>query len=146
MTNGPQLLPVRSPVVGALCIAIGLYGLSTPNPLETIWTGLLLWWICRSFWWQETPAILLFVLIVPFIEIHTGVLNANSSGITLNDAFNGTGRMTFWLSSLGLLMVSLGIRTTLNQAQWSAAFHIDRLRPLLEKTTLTRLILSLIHI
>jgi len=48
--------------------------------------------------------------------------------------------MTFWLSSLGLLMVSLGIRTTLNQAQWSAAFHIDRLRPLLEKTTLTRLI------
>ena len=138
--DAPILIPVRSPVIGALALGIGLYGLTTANPIETIWTGILLWWIFRTFWWQETPGIVLFALIIPFIEIHTGVLNANSSSISLDDAFVGTGRQTFWLSSIGLLMVCLGLRTALNQEQLARALHVDNLRERFKGVTMTRLI------
>ena len=136
----PTLIPVRSPVIGALALGIGVYGLTTSNPIETIWTGILLWWICRTFWWQETPGILLFAVIIPFIEIHTGVLNANSSNISLNEAFVGTGKQTFWLSSIGLLIVCIGLRAALNQERLARALHVDNLREQFKGVTMTRLI------
>ena len=138
--DAPTLIPMRSPVIGAVALGIGVYGLTTANPIETIWTGILLWWICRTFWWQETPGILLFALIIPFIEIHTGVLNANSSNISLDDAFVGTGRHTFWLSSIGLLMVCLGLRAALNHDRLARALHVDSLRERFNGVTMTRLI------
>ena len=137
----PKLIPVRSPVIDVLAMGIGLYGLTTSNPVETIWTGILLWWVCRTFWWQQVPGIILFALIIPFIEIHTGVLNANSSNISLDEAFNGAGRKTFWLSSIGFLMVCLGLQATLKKERFAATLHVDRLRQLLQGVTMTRLIL-----
>ena len=139
--DNPKFIPVRSPVIGVLAIGIGLYGLTTSNPVETIWTAILFWWVCRNFWWQQVPGIILFALIIPFIEIHTGVLNANSSNISLDEAFNGTGRTTFWLSSIGFLMVCLGLQATLKKERFVAALHIERLRHHFQGVTMTRLIL-----
>lgn len=139
--DNPKLIPVHSPVIGIIAVGIGLYGLTTSNPVETIWTGILFWWVCRNFWWQQVPGIILFALIIPFIEIHTGVLNANSSNISLNDAFNGTGRKTFWLSSIGYLMVCLGLNSTLKKERFIAELHIERLRQLFQGVTMARLIL-----
>lgn len=141
MSETAALKPVQSPVITAVALGIALYGLTTSNPVETIWTGILLWYICRTFWWQQVPGIFLFVLIIPFIEIHTGVLNANSSNITLNEAFNGTGRKTFWLSSIGLLMVCVGLQATLKKERFAAVLHVDRLRQNYQGVTMTRLIL-----
>ena len=141
MNSNPQLRPIASPVVTILSMGIGLYGFTTANPIETIWTGFMLWFICRMFWWQQVPGIILFTLIIPFIEIHTGVLNANSSDISLDDAFNGAGQRTFWLSSIGLLFVALGLHSTMNKDRFARAFHLDRMKQLLEKVTLTKLIL-----
>ena len=101
----------------------------------------MLWFICQMFWWQQVPGIILFTLIIPFIEIHTGVLNANSSNISLDDAFNGSGRRTFWLSSIGLLFVTLGLRSTMNKDRFAQAFHFDKIKQMLEKVTLPKLIL-----
>ena len=139
--DNPKLIPVRSPIIAIIAIGIGLYGLTTSNPVETIWTGILFWWVCRNFWWQQVPGIILFALIIPFIEIHTGVVNANSSNISLNDAFNGTGRETFWLSSIGFLMVCIGLNSTLKKERFIAELHIERLRQLFRGVTMARLIL-----
>lgn len=139
--NNPKPIPVRSPAIGALAMGIGIYGLTTSNPVETIWTGILFWWVCRTFWWQQVPGIILFALIIPFIEIHTGVLNANSSNISLDDAFHGTGRKTFWLSSIGFLMVCLGLNSTLKKERFAAELHIERLRQLFQSVTMARLII-----
>ena len=70
MSTELQLKPVNSPVIAAIAIMIGLYGFTTANPAETMWTGFMLWFICRLFWWQQVPGIILFTLIIPFIEIH----------------------------------------------------------------------------
>lgn len=140
MKAHPSLVPVRSPVISVISIGIALYGLFTTNPLETAWTGFMFWIICRLFWWQNLPGFALFALIIPLIEIHTGVLNANSSEISLDEAFNGHGRRTFWLSSIGLLFVSLGFLATLQKERLAAAFHVDNLKNLLDGVTMLHLI------
>jgi len=141
MSQEVQLKPINSPVIAAFAIIIGLYGFTTSNPMETAWTGFMLWFICRLFWWQHVPGIILLTLIIPFIEIHTGVLNANSANISLDAAFNGTGRRTFWLSSLGLLFVCLGLNMSLNKSQLGRVLHTDRLHKALSGVTMPRLII-----
>ena len=141
MTHTP-ILPVNSPVITSLALFIGLYGTTTSNPMETIWTGFMFWFICHKFWWQNTPGIVLFAFVIPFIEIHTGVLNANSSNISLDTAFNGTGQLTFWLSSIGLFFVSIGFSSVLNKPQLATALHTSNLRKRFEGVNITHLILT----
>ena len=64
--------------------------------------------ILKWFWRQNTPGIMLFCLVIPFIEIHTTLLEANQADLTLDDLFFGTGGKTFWMSSLALLAVAFG--------------------------------------
>jgi len=142
MKADAQLIPVHSPIIGAIAMLMGLYGLTTPNPLETVWAGFMLWLICRLFWWQSVPGIVLYALIIPFIEIHTGVLNANSSGISLDEAYNGTGQHTFWLSSIGLLAVCIGLRSTLKKERLASALDLKHLQSLFNGVSMTRLILT----
>lgn len=104
--NRPQ--PIESPLLGILLVASVLYGLLSPNMLETFWAGFALWFTLRLFWWQRMPGVLLFVLITPFIEAHGVIVEANNYGMTLNQVYPGTGTDTFWASSIGYIAVVLG--------------------------------------
>lgn len=101
---------VKSPFPAYFACATICYAIFTPNPLETAWSGILLYILFRNFWWQNQPGIILFAFIAPFIEIHTAVFGANSASQTLDDQFFGTGKETFWLSTIGLLFVMSGFK------------------------------------
>lgn len=107
--NGPQ--PVSSPLVGISTVSLALYGLFSANPWESVWTCALLYILLRWFWWQQHPGILLYVFLLPFIEIHTTLIEANQRGLKLNELFHNTGQTTFWISSIGLLAVAAGTKT-----------------------------------
>ena len=88
-------------------VAIGsLYALTTPNPLESLWSVVLISLVLRWFWWKEQPGIILICLITPFFEIHTTVIEANNYNLTLNTLYEHTGRKTFWISSIGFTSVA----------------------------------------
>ena len=112
--------PAQYPMISFVVMLVALYGLTTPNPLESLWTCVLLLLLLRWFWWSRQPGILLFCLLMPFLEIHTPLLEANQSGVTMDDLFFGTGGQTFWMSSMSLLAVAVGVRTA-----WSL-FHDGR--------------------
>ena len=120
-------IPAKYPLISSVVFMVALYGLTTPNPLESLWTCSLLMVLLRWFWWSTQPGILLFCLLIPFIEIHTSLLEANQSGVTLNELFFGTGGQTFWMSSMALLAVAFGVRVT-----WSV-FHEGRITFQIEK-------------
>ena len=93
----------------AVFLALGFYGVFMPNPLETIWSVFLLYLILKLFWWQQFPPILVYGTLIPWIEVHFSLLEANYYGETLNELFLDTGRQTFWMASIGLLAIMLGI-------------------------------------
>ena len=105
-----MLEPLRSSVVTAMALAMGIYGLGTPNPVETAWTAVMFYLLTRWFWWKSQPGIVLYMLAFPFVEIHTTVFEANQYGLSLNALFEETGKATFWYSSIGLLFVSLAFK------------------------------------
>lgn len=104
--------PVTSPLVVFSLFSLAVLGASlSSNPAEAVWTCLLLFTFLKWFWRQYNPGIMLFCLAIPFIEIHTTLLEANQAKLTLDELFFGTGSKTFWMSSIGLLAVAFGVRT-----------------------------------
>ena len=102
---------VTSPIMGVAALIGLVVAINTPNPVETTWTVLLLYFITRVFWWQHYPGILLLVLFIPFAEVHTAILEANNFGISIEELYPVLGgKRTFWLASFGMLMVALGLR------------------------------------
>lgn len=103
-----EIRSIDSPIPSLILVGATLYGLASPNPIETCWTGFALWLTLRLFWWQQTPGVLLYALIMPFIEAHGVILEANNYGLQLNDVYPETGQTTFWASSIGYVAVTLG--------------------------------------
>lgn len=136
-------VPARYPMVSFAAIMVALYGLTTPNPLESIWTCGLLLLLLRWFWWSEQPGILLFCMLMPFLEIHTPLLEANQSGVTMDQLFFGTGGQTFWMSSTALLTAALGVRTiwSLNR-NGRVSIPIERLKQAADTIDQRKLILG----
>ena len=121
-----------------LFLTLGTWGAFMPNPLETIWSVFMLWLVLRLFWWQNFPPILVYGAIMPWIEVHFSLYEANFYGQTLDELFLDTGRQTYWMASVGLLFIMLGIRWALKrnwsqlipsfEALQSAAQQLDQLR------------------
>ena len=91
------------PVVG-LCVL----GVFSSNPLESLFAILQLFILLRTLWKKNTLPVALLLFLFPWIEISTSVLEANLSGISLNEMLHGTGRMSYWLSAIGLYFVLFG--------------------------------------
>lgn len=137
---------MHSPLVYGGLLVLAAAGLLNPNPWETLWTLALLALILRSFWWKEYPGILLFCLLTPFIEIHTTLLQANNSGLTLDVLYPGTGRRTFWVASLGLFAVLFGIRAALGRIWRDLHPTIERLQQAARRISQTKLLIATIAI
>ena len=125
-----RIIPTRvdSPLASFVLIGLAVLGsMTTTNPLESIWTCGLLLLLLRWFWWQTSPGIMLFCLITPFLEIHTTLIEANQAGLTLDELFFGTGGKTFWMSTVSLLSVAVGIRTIWATRSFKPAFSLENL-------------------
>jgi len=137
---------MRSPLVYGGLLVLAATGLLTPNPLETLWTFALLALILRWFWWKEYPGILLFCLLTPFIEIHTTLLEASNTGLTLDELYPGTGQRTFWMASIGLLAVLLGFRASLGHIWHDLHPTLERLQAAARSISQTKLLIATIAI
>ncbi len=70
---------------------------------------------------------MLYFMLIPFLEIHTSLFEAVQNSVTLDALFFETGNTTFWMSSLSLLCVALGVkfiwsRTNKNKVAFSFAY------------------------
>ena len=134
---------VTSPLITlSLCIIAVLGGISSSNPAESAWTCALLMVILKWFWRQNTPGIMLFCLVIPFLEIHTTLLEANQANLTLDELFFGTGGKTFWMSSLALLAVALGVRAIWALQSFKTNFSIEVLKSAAQNIQQRQLILA----
>lgn len=114
-------------LIGPILGALGLYGmLFTPNPLETAWAFFMLWLVLKLFWWKNFPPILVYGTIMPWLEVHTALFQSNLYGELLDESFLETGKETYWMASIGLLFVIIGIR-------WALLRNWARLLPSLER-------------
>ena len=138
--------PIHSPLVygGLLLLAMG--GLSTPNPLESLWTLALLALTIRWFWWERYPGILLFCLLTPFVEIHTTLLEANNYGLTLDELYHGTGQQTFWMASIGFFAVLLGFRIALQRSGNDLHPRFEELKKAARNISQSKLLIATIAI
>ena len=133
---------VDSPLVLLALFGLALGSAATHNPLESAWACGLMLILLRWFWWQNSPGIMLFCLLMPFLEIHTTLLEANQSEMTLDQLFFGTGRKTFWMSSLALFTVALGVRFTWTLWSFKPIFRIETLLSAANKIEQRKLILA----
>ena len=89
-------------------MVLGVVGLLTANPLESAFAILQLAVLVRAYWRQNTPPVVLLLFLIPWLEISTGILEANLRGQTLDDILHGSGSTAYWLSALGLFAVHMG--------------------------------------
>lgn len=137
---------MRSPLVYGGLLVLAAAGLFTPNLTETLWTLALLALILRWFWWKEYPGILLFCLLTPFIEIHTTLLEANNTGLTLDELYPITGQRTFWMASIGLIAVLLGFRASLRHVWSDLHPTLEKLQEAAQSISQTKLLIATIAI
>lgn len=106
--------PVHLGMMNAVFGLLLLYSIGTSNPFETIWSIAILWITIRLFWWQGFPPIMAYTMIMPWLEVHFNVFEANFYGIDFNNLFpSGTGKQTFWIASTGYLAVLAGLKVGL---------------------------------
>ena len=100
-----------------LAIAFCVYGLTTTNPAETVWSFLTLYASIRLFLWKEYPPIALLAIGLTWIEVHFNLFEANSYSISMDELFFGTGQRTFWIASTGFWCMMLGLSWGLQKSE-----------------------------
>ena len=134
--------PVDSALTATALACCAVLGFSSPNPWEVLWSSALLLLLLRWFWWQNQPGIMLYCILIPFVEIHTTLIEANQNDLTLNGLFFGTGRSTFWMSSVSLLAVAIGVRTLWASSSRRLFFTLDDLTQAADQLNQKRLVLA----
>jgi hypothetical protein len=102
----PKPVSLRT-INGIQAILIGI-GLLSANPLESTFAILQLVILVRAYWRQNTPPVVLLLFLIPWLEISTGILEANLRGQTLDEILHGSGSTSYWLSAAGLFAVHIG--------------------------------------
>ena len=134
--------PVHSALIMTALACCAVLGFSSPNPWEVLWSSALLLLLLRWFWWQYHPGIMLYCILIPFVEIHTTLIEANQNDLTLNGLFFGTGRSTFWMSSVSLLAVAIGVKTLWASSSRRSFFTLDDLTQAADQLNQRRLVLA----
>lgn len=129
--------PVELRMLNAVLVVAMVLGLLTSNPLESAFAIGQLSLILRTLWRQNMPPVALLLFLIPWIEISTGIIEANLRGITLNEMLHGTGGTAYWLSAFGLLAVQIGFYPFFKK---SGALALEALETAAKKLSLPRLI------
>ena len=96
-----------------LCI----WAITTPNPLLTLFAILLLPIITTLVWRRGEPPLLMFLCAMQWLQAATAIFYANFYGASLVQAFGGMElERATWLSLVGVLSLSIGIRIALIRA------------------------------
>ena len=109
---------MNSPAVFATISGACLVALGSPEASASIWSLVLIAILLKWFWWSETPAVIPFLFFLPFIEIHTTVLQSFQENIALNAIYPNGGK-TFWLASLGLFFCAAAFKLSTRSINWS---------------------------
>ena len=137
-------LQVSSPVVTIAAVLAIVAASFTLNPWEAVWSALLLFTIVRVFWWKHQPGILLVTLLIPFSEVHTVILESNNFELDLDILYPIQGaRSTFWLASIGVLMVAAGLRMGLRPSRHFKSIQYKQVADASTAINQTRLLLTL---
>ncbi len=63
------------------------------------------------FWWHGFPPIFVYAAVMPWLEVHFNVFEANFYNLDLNQLFpQPTGRETYWIASFSFLSAIIGFR------------------------------------
>ena len=137
-----SILPSTMPhgILVFFCLILMVYGLFTPNPLETAWFACMLIILMRMWMWKQHPAILLYLFAIQFIESHASLFEANNFGITLNELFPGSGKQTWWMASFGLLSMMIGTQVLIQRARRFKIPSFEHLQRQAEGISQTRLL------
>lgn len=85
-----------------------ILGLFSANPTESAFAIIQFYMLLKVLWKQSTPPVALLLFLFPWLEISTGILEANLLGLGMNEMLHGYGKTAYWLSSIGLYCVLLG--------------------------------------
>jgi len=122
----------------ALLIA-GTVGVFTANPLESVFAVAQLFVFFKAYWRQNTPPVILLLFLIPWLEVSTGILEANLRSESLDAMLHGSGRAAYWLSALGLFAVHAGFYTQFKKSNFTS---IEALKSAASKLSLIPLILA----
>lgn len=128
-------------IIYVVMAAFTIYGAFTVNPLETIWTGIVLLLLLRLWLWKSHPGVFLYLFLIQLIESHVSVFEANSFEIPLNELFPGTGQKTFWLASTGLIAAMLGCKAALSFGKGTRIPTLSSLQESAQKINQSRLLI-----
>ena len=116
-------------------LAVGLLSALVAAPLLTAACILVLPVGATLLWREGEPPILFAVFFMQWLQVSTGVFQADFAGLSVEDSFGVPGVVTAtWLSLLGLLVLAAGIRLALRSigpsqfATLLAEVHRYRLR------------------
>lgn len=139
-------VPAKAVELGSanvLIFGFAIFGLFTANPLETFWSFILLWILLKLFWWKEFPPVLVYGTLIPWIEVHVSAFEANFYDLPLDELYDGTGRSTFWMASIGLFAVCMGLKFGMNRKGLNQVLSKEMLIAAAQKLDQTRLLLAI---
>lgn len=131
--------PVSLGAISGILAVLGVIGLLTANPLESVFAIFQLAVLVRAYWRQNTPPVVLLLFLIPWLEISTGILEANLRGQTLDDILHGSGSTAYWLSALGLFAVHIGFYPFFKRTPLSS---FEQLKVAAERFSFERLVLA----
>ncbi len=125
-------------LVGTVMVILAIF---SPNPFLSLAALGVLGILIRLFWRPGEPPVLLFIMAYHWVQAAVVVFNADLEG----QALEGLGDshaliLAAWLSLLGILAVSLGIRSGCGRN--TAAQTGDRIRSLVARLSIQRLFLG----
>ena len=139
--KNPDYLPPSVELKGSnvVLISIAIFGLFTANPIASVFAIIQLYVLVNAYWRQNTPPVMLLLFLIPWLEISTGVLEANIRRETLNSMLHGSGGMAYWMSALGLYAVHFGFYSFFQKTDQPS---LEQLRDVARKLSLNRLIIT----
>lgn len=131
--------PVSLGEISGMLVVLAVIGLLTANPLESAFAILQFAILLRAYWRRNTPPVVLLLFLIPWLEISTGVLEANLQGLTLDYILHGSGSTAYWLSALGLFAVHLGFYPFFKR---TPASSLDELKQAAARISFEKLVIA----
>lgn len=94
-----------------ISFVLSLWGLLTPNPLETIISCLIFPILFSLLWRSGEIPVLLFAVSFQSLSIITPIINANLLGMSLEQQFGGTElALSFYFSAISIVVLAIAIK------------------------------------